>query len=205
MVAHDGANDNDLLGNYHKKLQLLCLLRIAKKEGKKGRVLNMTSIILKRQLAAKKNKKKGFTLIELIVVIVIIAIIAAIAVPALTRYIESANNRAAQAIAHNIQVVLQAEVTEFYEYKISTVATSGADATDPLFDTTNAPKYFPDGSDFPNVIGEILEFNGINISQGDLTDIVFIGKKLDAFRYEHDNGAVVVYSSGTYEFNPQTP
>ena len=72
----------------------------------------MTNLILKRQLA--KNKKKGFTLIELIVVIVIIAIIAAIAVPSLTRYIQSAEKRALQATAHNIHLVLQAERTEYY-------------------------------------------------------------------------------------------
>jgi len=72
----------------------------------------MTKMILKRHL--QKNKKKGFTLIELIVVIVIIAIIAAIAVPALTRYIGSAEMRALQAQAHNVQLILQAEKTENY-------------------------------------------------------------------------------------------
>ena len=72
----------------------------------------MLNLILKRQMAAKKNKKKGFTLIEVIVVIVIIAILAAIAVPSLTRYIGSAGLRADMAMAHNVQVVLQAELSD---------------------------------------------------------------------------------------------
>jgi len=71
-------------------------------------------MMIRRQLAAKKNKKRGFTLIELIVVIVIIAIIAAIAVPSLTRYIGNAEQRQVQAMAHNIQLVLQAERSDQY-------------------------------------------------------------------------------------------
>lgn len=38
---------------------------------------------------AKKNTKRGFTLVELIVVLVILAILAALLIPALTGYIES--------------------------------------------------------------------------------------------------------------------
>ena len=74
----------------------------------------MMNMILKKHRAAKKNRKKGFTLIEVIVVIVIIAILAAIAVPSLTRYIGNAEDRAIQATAHNIQVVLQAEKSNQY-------------------------------------------------------------------------------------------
>ena len=38
----------------------------------------------------KKNRKKGFTLVELIVVLVILAILAALLIPALTGYIDKA-------------------------------------------------------------------------------------------------------------------
>ena len=37
-----------------------------------------------------KNKKRGFTLVELIVVLVILAILAALLIPALTGYIDKA-------------------------------------------------------------------------------------------------------------------
>lgn len=39
---------------------------------------------------AKKNSKRGFTLVELIVVLVILAILAALLIPALTGYIDKA-------------------------------------------------------------------------------------------------------------------
>jgi len=166
----------------------------------------MFKMILKRRL--EKNKKKGFTLIELIVVIVIIAIIAAIAVPALTRYIESANNRAAQANAHNIQVVLQAEVTNFYESQLKTgTLTSGDNLFDTAADSTVTPARaagVPKGApnDYPGVTGStyatpiilyILEYNGVILpSDAVLDKITFEGKRLATFEYTHSPGGVTV-------------
>jgi type IV pilus assembly protein PilA len=49
-------------------------------------------MVLKQQL--KKNRKKGFTLVEVIVVLVILAVLAAIAIPALTGYIDKAKDKA---------------------------------------------------------------------------------------------------------------
>ncbi len=46
---------------------------------------------------AKKNTKRGFTLVELIVVLVILAILAALLIPALTGYIDKA--RKSQVVA----------------------------------------------------------------------------------------------------------
>ncbi|MDR1422778.1 MAG: type II secretion system GspH family protein [Coriobacteriales bacterium] len=65
------------------------------------------------------DSKKGFTLIEVIVVLVILGIMAALIVPALTGYIEKANQRAAIAEAGTYRAALQAMGTE-------TVASSGA-------------------------------------------------------------------------------
>ena len=171
----------------------------------------MFKMIMKRRL--EKNKKKGFTLIELIVVIVIIAIIAAIAVPALTRYIDSANNRAAQAQAHNIQVVLQAEVTTFYETNLSTAVTGGAGSpgTDlsPLFAATPAGATAPIGapSDYPGLgtIRDILEYNGVMLIVGStIENIDFDGKRLVSFNYVHDTSITVYYKDGRFDFNPIT-
>ena len=166
----------------------------------------MTNLILKRHMAAKKNKKKGFTLIELIVVIVIIAIIAAIAVPALTRYIESANKRAAQATAHNIQVVLQAEVTDLYEEDVNNGAGGldgavGANGNTNLFvtpiDRTGLPSGYPA---VPSVFN-ILNFNGVVLdAPTDLTNIEFEGKRLMGFIYTL-NDTVVEYSEGKFTVN----
>lgn len=46
---------------------------------------------MKRKL--QENKKKGFTLVELIVVLVILAILAALLIPALTGYIDKARQK----------------------------------------------------------------------------------------------------------------
>lgn len=52
----------------------------------------------------KENRKKGFTLVELIVVLVILAILAALLVPALTGYIDKAKQK--QVVAETRQCVM---------------------------------------------------------------------------------------------------
>ena len=61
-----------------------------------------------------KNKKKGFTLVELIVVLAILAILAAILVPALTGYIDKANEKKILATARQYYVAAQTVVSEAY-------------------------------------------------------------------------------------------
>lgn len=55
----------------------------------------------------KENRKKGFTLVELIVVLVILAILAALLVPALTGYIDKAKQK--QVVAETRQSVMAAQ------------------------------------------------------------------------------------------------
>lgn len=62
----------------------------------------------------KMKNKKGFTLVELIVVLVILAILAALLVPALTGYIDKANNQKVVATTRSIVVAAQTEVSEKY-------------------------------------------------------------------------------------------
>ncbi len=61
----------------------------------------------KMMRSLKKNRKKGFTLVELIVVLVILAILAALLIPALTGYIDKAKEK--QIIAETRQVVMAAK------------------------------------------------------------------------------------------------
>ena len=61
-----------------------------------------------------KNKKKGFTLVELIVVLAILAILAAMLVPALTGYIDKANEKKILAAARQYYVAAQTVVSEAY-------------------------------------------------------------------------------------------
>lgn len=62
----------------------------------------------------KENKKKGFTLVELIVVLVILAILAALLIPALTGYIDRAKEKSI--IAETRQVVMAAQTLADEQY-----------------------------------------------------------------------------------------
>lgn len=70
--------------------------------------------MLERLQNVKNNKKKGFTLVELIVVLVILAILAALLIPALTGYIKKAKDK--QIIAETRQTVMAAQtiIDELY-------------------------------------------------------------------------------------------
>lgn len=62
----------------------------------------------------KENKKKGFTLVELIVVLVILAILAALLIPALTGYIDKAKNKSVVAETRQAVMAAQTLVDEKY-------------------------------------------------------------------------------------------
>lgn len=64
----------------------------------------------------RENRKKGFTLVELIVVLVILAILAALLIPALTGYIDKAKEK--QIIAETRQAVMAAQTLVDEEYGI---------------------------------------------------------------------------------------
>ena len=66
----------------------------------------------------KMKNKKGFTLVELIVVLVILAILAALLVPALTGYIDRANNQ--KIIAETRSVVMAAQTVASEKYATAT-------------------------------------------------------------------------------------
>ena len=62
----------------------------------------------------KENKKKGFTLVELIVVLVILAILAALLVPALTGYIDKAKKKSIVAETRQCVMAAQTLADEYY-------------------------------------------------------------------------------------------
>lgn len=66
------------------------------------------------QMLYSKNKKRGFTLVELIVVLVILAILAALLIPALTGYIDKAKKDQVIAETRMLHEAVQTEMSEIY-------------------------------------------------------------------------------------------
>lgn len=67
-----------------------------------------------RDKKLKENKKKGFTLVELIVVLVILAILAALLIPTLTGYINKAKEKSIIAETRQTVMAAQTLVDEYY-------------------------------------------------------------------------------------------
>jgi type IV pilus assembly protein PilA len=87
-------------------------------------------MVLKQRL--KKNRKRGFTLVEVIVVLVILAILAAVAIPALTGYIDDANKKAVISQTRSAVVAAQTLVSNAYgegtavdNTNVDTIVTTG--------------------------------------------------------------------------------
>ena len=112
----------------------------------------------------KKNRKKGFTLVELIVVLVILAILAALLIPALTGYIDKAKDK--QVIAETRQAVMAAQtlVDEKYANK-----DKGADIT---VSATGDVKY-TDIQTLGEVKGTISD---VDVTEGVVTTLKYANK-----------------------------
>jgi type IV pilus assembly protein PilA len=136
-------------------------------------------MIMKRALA-KKNGKKGFTLVEVIVVLVILAILAAIAIPALTGYIDKANTRALITEGRTIAVALQATASDAYGQGNTSVAGTYTDATVAVPGVTDPATWVAGVNDLTSTT-----YDGTKI-----TAITFTLNKLTAFTYTKGNKKV---------------
>ncbi len=82
----------------------------------------------------QRNRKAGFTLVELIVVLVILAILAALLVPALTGYMDKAKEKQVIAETRSLLTAIQTEASELYATdtfpkNVSSVGVALADKT----------------------------------------------------------------------------
>lgn len=86
--------------------------------------LNLLEEFIMFEKNRKMKNKKGFTLVELIVVLVILAILAALLIPALTGYIDKANEEKVIAECRMATMAAQTEASVLYGKMVN-----GADLT----------------------------------------------------------------------------
>lgn len=134
----------------------------------------------------KENKKKGFTLVELIVVLVILAILAAMLVPALTGYIDKAKEKTI--IAETRQVVMAAQTLADEKYAENKGATIEFVETVSENDGKIA---FATVKGLAEVTGTI---NSIEVTSGKITKVVYVS-----------GGQTCTYASGAYKVEAATP
>lgn len=121
----------------------------------------------------RDNKKKGFTLVELIVVLVILAILAALLIPALTGYIDKAKEK--QIVAETRQAVMAAQTIADEEY---------AKGTD---DTAIVTK-LEASTDNPVVkLAEVSgTVSGIEVKGGKITKLVYTNNLACTYTFDKD-------------------
>lgn len=129
----------------------------------------------------KKNRKKGFTLVELIVVLVILAILAALLIPALTGYIDKAKEK--QIISETRQSVMAAQTMADEEYA---KGTSDTDIETKLNGDANGD--LKKLADVPGTIGDI------DVTNGKITKLKYTGTstKSCTYTYTSDKGECTI-------------
>ncbi len=125
----------------------------------------------------KKNRKKGFTLVELIVVLVILAILAALLIPALTGYIDKAKER--QILAETRQAVMAAQTIADEEY-----ATATPDASIKTNLEADTGKIIVELADIPTPTSITVTVTG-----GKITNLVYV----------RDNWTCTYKGAGSYD------
>ena len=122
-----------------------------------------------------KNKKKGFTLVELIVVLAILAILAAMLVPALTGYIDKANEKKIAAVARQYAVAAQATISDAYAVNddITSISVTNAGVCTVVVTGDDAGK--SKGTKWATSFMGLAEYNS-----GDTITFVVDGNKLKA-------------------------
>ena len=104
----------------------------------------------------KKNKRRGFTVVELVIVIAVIAILAAVLIPTYANLVKKANEAKAQAEAKNL-------VTEM----LANILSGGDDAADLIIVTKKGNEAYVHGYDAS--AGQLVAYknNPVTIPEGD--------------------------------------
>ncbi len=125
------------------------------------------------------KEKKGFTLVELIVVLVILAILAALLVPALTGYIDRANNE--KVISETRMAVMAAQTIASEEYAAKSDKTLNASTS--VTSNGSSVAYSAAIKSLGEVSGTITD---VTVTDGKVTSLTYSGTK------------TCIYSDGSY-------
>ena len=135
---------------------------------------------MKQMLKNLKEKKGGFTLVELIVVLVILAILAAILVPTLIGYINQANSEKDYATAQTVREAARSVADEMYANK-----DTGSQTANYLLSMRQSKKQYVD---------EVFELAGL------LRDDPH-GVQDFKFLYSNSDGSDEIHESWTQAYN----
>lgn len=157
------------------------------------------------QMLYPKNKKRGFTLVELIVVLVILAILAALLIPALTGYIDKAKKDQVIAETRMLHEAVQTEMSELYgsaNWKLNSNTTL-ANSTGTAIGSNSSNN--PNGYDLKANYDKIAKLSEVPCLQegGSGHFLVLINSKaqIHAIIYHSDRDYLGLYFSDTNQYS----
>lgn len=149
---------------------------------------------------AKNNKRRGFTLVELIVVLVILAILAALLVPALTGYIDKAKKNQVIAETRMLTQAAQTELSSLYAtdefaeqniYESYTIASKDGTA----FSIGSRNQLLTNLEERYNSIVKLSEVPSLNSGTGNFAIWVDKSGKISFTFYRDGKGYTGIYSA----------
>lgn len=153
-----------------------------------------------------ENKKRGFTLVELIVVLVILAILAALLIPALTGYIDKSKKDQVIAETRMLHEAVQTEMAEIYGSSAQWRNTDkGATTIASLKGTAiEASSSYVDSATLTNRCKEVIKLSEVPSLQagtGNFFALINGKAKVYALIYNSGRGYLGVYFSDTQQYS----
>lgn len=155
------------------------------------------------QMLYSKNKKRGFTLVELIVVLVILAILAALLIPALTGYIDKAKKDQVIAETRMLHEAIQTEMVELYGSNTNWKPANKAAST--IASATNQAIHgstlLPNAQQRYNEIVKLSKLKSLQPNgKGSFCAFITSNAKIHALIYNSGTGYIGVYFRDTQQY-----